>query len=293
VDEPRRTEEAIARPAVDDARLPMLTHLTDDLDAGKGEDMITNATKAKLLRGEPAYGLALGLGSPRAAEILTRSGADFVLLDTQHGSFGPDSTIETLAAISTGAATPMARVARNDYTMIGRLLDEGCLGVVVPMVHTAADARAAADACRFPPRGTRSWGWGRASIYGDDYPQTVDDQMLVMVQIESAEAVTNAEAILGTPGVDGCWVGPGDLSLSLGVQPADAWTDERVLRAFERVTEACRNTGAIPGFAGNGIEQTRRLVDLGFRYITVASDVGYVISGARATVAALAGTTRA
>jgi 4-hydroxy-2-oxoheptanedioate aldolase len=249
--------------------------------------MITNETKAKLLGGEAAFGFGLGLGSPRAAEVLARTGADFIQLDTQHGSFGSDSIIATLMGIAAGTATPIARVARNDYTLIGRLLDEGALGIVVPMVHSAEDARAAATACRFPPLGTRSFGWGRADVYGDDYPEAVDEQVLLMIQIESAEAVANAEAILATPGVDGCWVGPGDLSLSLGARPADAWTDERVLSSLDKVLEACRNTGTIPGYAGGDADEGRRLFDLGFRYITVGADVSFLVEGARSTLAAL------
>src|SRR5947207_3655362 len=150
--------------------------------------MRQNTARDRMLRGEAAYGYALGLGSPLVAETLSRSGIDFLLLDNQHGSWGPDSTIAALVAMEGGSATPMARVARNDYTMIGRLLDEGMLGIVVPMVHTVEDARAAAAAVRFPPRGARSWGWGRASVYGDDYPNWIDDQIFLAVQIESAQA---------------------------------------------------------------------------------------------------------
>ncbi len=251
--------------------------------------MRTNAAKEKMLRGEPAFGYALGLGSPLAAEILANCGIDFILLDTQHGSFGPDSTIASLMAIAAGPATAMARVARNDYTMIGRLLDEGALGIVVPMVHTADDARVAAAACRFPPVGTRSWGWGAASRYGEDYSDAVNDQLFVAVQIESAQAVENAEAILAVPGVDGCWIGPSDLSLSMGIHPRDRNRDERVAQAIERVLAACRNTGKTPGIAASSPEEGRQRADAGFRYITAASDTGFIAAGARAGLAVLRG----
>jgi 4-hydroxy-2-oxoheptanedioate aldolase len=243
---------------------------------------IANTAKQKLLRDEPAFGYALGLGSPLAAEILAHSGIDFLLLDTQHGSFGPDSTIASLLAMAAGSATPMARVARNDYTLIGRLLDEGVLGIVVPMINTAEDAQAAADACRFPPRGTRSWGWGRAARYGADYSDRVDDEVLVMVQIESAQAVTNAEAILSVPGVDGCWAGPSDLALSLGIHPRDMTTDERHRRSLEQVVQACRNTGKIPGLACGSPAEAKQRVEQGFRFLTAASDVGMLLGGASA-----------
>ena len=113
--------------------------------------MKVNAAKAKMLAGSTAFGFELGFGSPLIAEALSRTGIDYLQIDTQHGDWGPDSTLAALVAMEGGTATPMARVARNDYTLIGRLLDEGMMGIIVPMVHTAEDAKAAADACRFPP----------------------------------------------------------------------------------------------------------------------------------------------
>jgi 4-hydroxy-2-oxoheptanedioate aldolase len=244
----------------------------------------SNSAKRQMLEGRPAFGFALGLGSPRAAEIIGHSGSDFDLIDTQHGSYGPYSTLATLQAMSAGSATPMARVARNDYTQIGRLLDEGVLGIVVPMVHTVEDAKEAADACRFPPTGTRSWGWGRAAHYGDDYPEAINDQIFVAVQIESAQAAENAEAILSVPGVDGCWIGPGDLSLSLGAHPNDSTTDERVLRAVEGVLQACRNTGKISGYACSSPAQGLGLAERGLQFLTVASDVGFLLGGSKSAL---------
>jgi 4-hydroxy-2-oxoheptanedioate aldolase len=251
--------------------------------------MKINTAKQKMLRGEPAFGWSLGSGSPVVAEVLAHSGIDFVMIDNQHGSWGPDSTIAALMAINAGSATPMARVARNDYTMIGRLLDEGMLGIVVPMVHTREDAQAAADAVRFPPHGQRSWGWGRAARYGPDYGEAVDEQIFLAVQIESAQAVENAEAILSVPGVDGCWMGPSDLSFSLGLHPRVAQTDERVLRAVDRVLEACNNTGKIAGFASFSTEDARQRADRGFRFLTAGGDVGFLLSGARNALQILRG----
>lgn len=100
--------------------------------------MKLNTAKQKMLEGKPAFGFGMGLGSPAVAETLSRTGIDFLLLDRQHGSWGDDSTIAALTAMAAGSTIPMARVARNDYTLIGRLLDEGMLGIVVPMVHTPA-----------------------------------------------------------------------------------------------------------------------------------------------------------
>jgi 4-hydroxy-2-oxoheptanedioate aldolase len=217
-----------------------------------------------------------------AAEALANCGIDFLLLDRQHGSWGEDSAIAGLIAMHGGTATPMARVSRNDYTMIGRLLDEGCMGIIVPMVHTAEDAKAAADACRFPPTGTRSWGWGRAALFGPTYPDLVNDQTFVAVQIESRQAVENVEAIMATPGVDGCWTGPGDLALSMGLDPRRAGESDEHARALEKIVQACRNTGKIPGIAAGGIENAKLRAEQGFQFIVAAGDGGLMMSAATA-----------
>jgi 4-hydroxy-2-oxoheptanedioate aldolase len=250
---------------------------------------IVNEAKKKMMAGEPAFGYALAYGSPLVAEALAGSGIDFILLDGQHGSFGADSTIATIAAMRAGGAIPMARVTRNDYSMIGRMLDEGALGIVIPMVDTAEQAKAAADACRFPPIGNRSWGWGRALNYGGDYSEWIDEEVFVAVQIESKLAVENAEAILSTPGVDGCWMGPGDLSLSYGFRPGTPEAEEPLNQAIEKVLEACRNTGTVPGYAGGSPAQGKQLAERGFRYITAGSDVGFILGGAAEGVKLLKG----
>jgi 4-hydroxy-2-oxoheptanedioate aldolase len=244
--------------------------------------MKVNAALQKMKAGQPAYGYSLGLGSPLIAEMISASGIDFCFVDTQHGSWGPEAVSLALMGIHAGGSVPMARVARNDYTLIGRLLDEGAMGIIVPMVHTAADAKAAADACRIPPTGTRSWGWGAANRYGADYADNINDQLFVAVQIESIQAVENAEAIMSTPGVDGCWVGPADLALSLGIHPSKAGEDDRHARALERVVEACQNTGKIPGFAAFSPDDAKRRAEQGFIYLTAGSDSGFLMGGARA-----------
>ena len=244
--------------------------------------MKVNAAKQKMLQGQPAYGYSLGLGSPLIAEMISRSGIDFVFVDTQHGSWGPESVSMAFTAIDAGGSIPMARVARNDYTLIGRLLDEGAMGIIVPLVHTPEDAKAVADACLLPPAGARSWGIGGAGRYGADYFDQINEQLFVAVQLESIQAVENAEAIMSTPGIDGCWVGPADLALSMGIHPRDAGKDDRHAKALEKVVEACRNTGTIPGFAAFTPDDAVRRAEQGFIYLTAGSDSGFLMSGANA-----------
>ena len=154
--------------------------------------MQLNTAKQKLLAGQPAYGYSLGLGSPLVAELLARSGIDFLLLETQHGSWGHDGAIAALMGITGGSAIPMTRVAKNEYFLIGKLLDQGCWGWW---------CRWSIRRSRPRPRGrlrlragNRSWGVGRARVYGDDYGDWIDEQLFVAVQLESATAVDNAES---------------------------------------------------------------------------------------------------
>lgn len=245
--------------------------------------MKVNSAKLKMDAGEAVFGISLNLGSPIAAELLSSSGVDFLMVDNQHGSFGQESTILTLMAIN-GAATPMARAAHNDYTLIGRLLDEGALGIVVPLIDTAEQARRVADACRFPPYGKRSYGWGRAGHYGSDYTTWIDEQLFVAVQIESMAAVENAEAIMATPGIDGCWIGPADLALSLGFHPNDPAAVEPGERAVERVLQACNNTGKIAGYATWSAADAVARAAQGYRFLTAGIDVVLLESGAVATM---------
>jgi 4-hydroxy-2-oxoheptanedioate aldolase len=244
-----------------------------------------------MLAGQPAFGFGVAMGSSLNAELMSRSGIDFIMIDRQHGSWGEDSTIAALVAINGSSAIPMARVARNDYTFIGRLLDEAVLGLIVPMVDTPEQARAASDACHLPPAGKRSWGWGRAKLYGDDYADWIDEQLFVAVQLESVEAVNNAEAILSTPGIDGCWTGPGDLSLSLGFRPSEMDDREEHAQALEAILEACRNTGKIPGIAGRSVDDAINRAKQGFRFVTAVNDGGLLESGAEEAVSRLSSVT--
>lgn len=238
--------------------------------------MRINLAKQKMLRGEPAFGYSAKLGSSVAAEVLGASGVDFVMLDGQHGSWDQGLLIQGAQAVCATPAMPFARVAYNSFTLIGQLLDAGILGLIVPMVDTAEQAKAAAQACRFPPVGERSFGQGRAFVYGDDYPDWINEQLFVAVQIESAAAVENAEAIMAVPGIDGCMVGPQDLALSLGFHPREIPAREEHARALERVVQACRNTGKIPGIDIGAPDTAVKRVQQGFRFIPMGNDIKFM-----------------
>ena len=243
--------------------------------------MKVNITLQKMRGGEPAVGVSLTFTAPAAGEFLSRLGFDFVMVDTQHGLWDDRGAAHAIRNICLGSAIPMARVRKNDFGAIGYLLDVGALGVIVPMVHSAEDAQAAAHAMRYPPQGGRSSGPAGALFYGADYRSWANDQVFLGVQIESQQAVEEAEEILSVDGVDGCWIGPSDLAYSMGVdlsRPEDA---ERHHAAILRVLEACQKTGKIPGIASNP-DNIQAYIDLGFRFVTGGSDLWYVVKGGEA-----------
>ncbi len=240
---------------------------------------LVNRALQKMRRGEAAVGTTCGLGSPIACEQLARAGFDFVMVDTQHGAFNDESAAHAFRYIALGEATPMARVSWNDFGAIGRLLDRGAMGIIVPMVNTVEEARAAAAAMRFPPRGGRSTGGIHSIHYGPDYDQWINDQLFLAVQIETVQAVEHAEEILAVDGIDGCWIGPADLAKSMGADRSTAKGKEDHFQMCLRVAEACKKTGTVAGISGD-LDISLWLRN-GFRFVTAAYDGGLMLDGAR------------
>ena len=179
----------------------------------------------------------------------------------------------------------MARVSQNDFGAIGRLLDRGALGIVVPLINRALDAQRAARAMRYPPAAERSLAILAGRLHGADYLREANREVMLAVQIETVEAVEHAEEILGVDGVDACWIGPADLAASLGVDLNTPEGKQEHDRATLAVLAACRKTGKIPGICAVGDAQRR--LDQGFLFVTAASDYGYLLASAPATVSAL------
>ena len=165
----------------------------------------------------------------------------------------------------------MARVQHNNFYTIGRLLDRGVMGIVVPMVHSEEDARAAAHAVRYPPRGRRSAGAFGTVFLGLDYSRRIDQEVFLAVQIESKTAVDHAEEILAVDGVDGCWIGPIDLANSMVVDLSTPEGSKVHEAAILKVLDACQRTDKIPGIAGTP-ETARRRLDQGFLFVTIGGD---------------------
>ena len=230
----------------------------------------TNLLKAKLGRGETAVGLSCALGSAQIAEEFALAGFDYVYIDQQHGLTSQDTLLEMLRAIARSSTTPLVRVAQNNAALIGQALDAGAEGIIVPMVNNAREAQQAVDACRYYPEGRRSWGPIRAKYGLGTDPATVNRELLCLVMIETAEALANVDEIVQTPGVDGVYLGPADLGISLGFMPLafEQTTDERQLAAIEQIRLACVRADRIMGISGD----PRNLAAAGFRMITAGMD---------------------
>lgn len=180
--------------------------------------MRTNWVRQKLLAQEPALGCFLGLGSPNVAELLAHAGFDWLVIETEHNGLDAAEVQQMLMALNGTATIPLVRIPSANPVFIQRALDLGALGIVVPLVKSAEEAAAIVRATRYPPHGTRSFGALRASQYtldNEDYFQRANDNILVILILETREAVENLEAIAAVPGVDALYFGPFDLCLSL------------------------------------------------------------------------------
>jgi 4-hydroxy-2-oxoheptanedioate aldolase len=234
--------------------------------------MLTNRAAQLLRAGKPAIGASVGSGALLCAEALALGGFDPVMVDCQHGAFGDQDALAAFRSIYLGGSTPFVRVEKNDFYVIGRMLDRGALGVVVPMVNSAADAREAARAMRYPPHGGRSNGPFATAVLGGNYAERSAGEVFLAVQIESAQAVERAEEILGTEGVDGCWIGPSDMALSMGLDLTNAKDQATHEAAILRVRDVCLKLGKASGISCQPTNAAHYLAE-GFLFVTVGSDV--------------------
>jgi 4-hydroxy-2-oxoheptanedioate aldolase len=238
-----------------------------------------NAVKDTWTRGEIAYGAWLTLPGAYSAEIVAHAGFDWVCIDMQHGNIDYQVATLMLLALSTTDTMPFVRVPWNEPGIIGKVLDAGAMGVIIPMVNTPDQAREAVSACRYPPLGTRSYGPGRAALYGaPDYFDNANDRVAVIPMIETKEAVANIDEILAVPGIDAVYVGPSDLSISLGMPPRlqndGPWEDAR-----QRIATACREYGVIAGIHASAT-LAKQHADAGYRMIMISSDAANLAAGA-------------
>jgi 4-hydroxy-2-oxoheptanedioate aldolase len=234
-------------------------------------------------RGDTALGAFLFFREPLIAEAAALAGYDYVCIDMQHGLQSFEHTVTMLYAMARTETTPVVRVPWNEPSIIGRVLDAGAYGVIVPMVNTADEARAAVAACRYAPVGSRSMGpVGVSARAGrEGYFNTANERVLCIPMIETKQAVENVDEIAKVPGIDALYIGPADLSITYGLAPKPDQDDPEWNAALDRVKAACERNGVIPAIhAEAGLAAKRR--DAGWRMITVGFDLGNVMNGLRA-----------
>ncbi len=240
----------------------------------------TNPVKDKLLKGEPAVGSWISLCSPVSAEMMARIGWDWLVVDVQHSHVGFDTMVNCFRAIQLGGAVPMARVPWNDKIWIQRTLDAGAMGLVIPMVNSVEEAKEAVASTRYSTKGIRSFGGSRLASYLDsNYLTWTEKNLLIMVMIETVKAVENVEAILSVDGVDGGYIGPADLALSMGLELGNPGPDHEA--AMLKVVEAAKKVGKIAGKHCNGSEDVNLRISQGFQYLALLSDAGLMAKAAR------------
>jgi 4-hydroxy-2-oxoheptanedioate aldolase len=250
------------------------------------------ALARRLRAGETVYAGWCSLASPIVAETVARDGFSAVVLDIQHGLWDTPSIIAAIGAVHHAGATPIVRVPLNDFAFVSRALDFGAEAIIAPMINTATDARSFAAVAKFPPLGERSWGPQRAmTLQGKtasvDYLREANDGTLTLTMIETPTALAQVDSIAATPGIDALFIGPYDLSTALSGGTAQDVTAPEVERAIDRICEAARAAGKIPGIYCTNAERARALAQRGFRFITVGSDLGYLREGLAAQVKGL------
>ena len=249
---------------------------------------LDNPIKAALRRGEPSFGSWLSIAHPVVAELMAESGLDWLVVDTEHGPIDLESSLNLAQAMKGTRCIPFVRLAANDPIWIRRCLDAGYRGLIVPMVNTAEAAAAAVRAAKYPPAGTRGIGLARAQGYGrqfEEYLARANDEIVVMPQIEHVQAVENVERILAVEGVDAVFVGPLDLSGSMGLL---GQTDHpRMVAAIDTVLAACQRAGKPAGlYIGYpDLEQVRRRLAQGFTFLALSLDILMLARGCAELVA--------
>jgi 4-hydroxy-2-oxoheptanedioate aldolase len=235
--------------------------------------MLENRTKAKLTAGEPAFGCFVRTPEPQLIEYVGLLGWDFLVFDAEHGPLQPREVENLCRAIEPHGTTSMVRVTTNDAPTILRFLDIGAHGVHVPWVNSAAEAERAVRAVKYSPRGTRGLAGSRASEWGlrepiEAYVERANRETLVVIQVETQEAVDAIDDYLKVDGVDVLFLGPTDLSQSLG-HPGDLRHPD-VLRAMDRVADAVVGSGTTLGIYAGTVDMTREWLDRGARYFTTS-----------------------
>ncbi len=237
--------------------------------------------RQRVLAREYVCGTFLNLGSPITVEIAGLAGFDWLLIDHEHGPGGQDTLLHQLQAAAATPAFPIVRIPLNETSRFKRVLDMGAFGVMVPFVNTAAEARAAVAAMRYPPHGIRGVAkFNRGAGFGgdfEDYYLHAHERLLTVIQIETPEAVANIDEIAAVDGADVIFVGPADLSYNMGIR--DQLDSPQFTDVLRKVSEAAKKNGKAAGVLVHINALVPKVRELGYTFVALGSDGGGVRAG--------------
>jgi len=236
--------------------------------------------RSAMQAGGPVIGLWCSIPTSLTAESAAAAGPDYVVVDQQHGAVDQTTLMAMLQAIAGAGVAPLVRVAVNDAWVIGNVLDLGAAGVIVPMVEDGGQAAHALSSCRYAPAGRRSFGALRGAAGRDP---------LCLVMVETRAGLEHAEEIAATPGLDGIYIGPSDLALSLGLAPTPRLEHAAVLEAVEQVRAACAQRGVICGLHCLASQDAARFAADGFAMVTAGGDLLHLRQALASAVASARG----
>jgi len=242
---------------------------------------MTDRVRERWARGEAALNAWLTFEGAASAAIVAEAGFDAITLDLQHGAAHLESVGAVAAAIETAGAVPFVRLRWNDPGLVMRALDLGARGVICPMIDSREQAEAFVQVCRYPPLGSRSYGPIHGAFgSGREHTERANADVLTFAQIETAEGLEAVAEIAATPGLDGLYIGPADLSLTLGLGRFADLTDAAMLAALDAVVAAAAAAGIVPGIHAPGLERASAMIRRGFRFVGSAGDADLLSSAA-------------
>ena len=230
----------------------------------------------------------LAIPNSFAAEVMAHQGWDTLTIDMQHGVIDYQAMVTMLQAISSTQTVPVVRVPWLEPGIIMKTLDAGAYGVICPMINTREDAQKFVAYTNYAPKGTRSFGPVRALLYGGaDYPQHANDTIVRFAMIETAQALDNLDSILSVEGIDAVYIGPSDLSLSLGCRPVFDDVDPKAAQAMDHILARAKAHGVMAGVHNGRPDVAKARVAKGFRFVTVASDARLLAAGSQDILSAM------
>jgi 4-hydroxy-2-oxoheptanedioate aldolase len=245
-----------------------------------------NKLKEIFKQGGSAINGWLQIPNSFTAELMANQNWDSLTLDMQHGVIDYSHAISMLQAISTTNVVPLARVNWNEPGQIMKILDAGAYGIICPMVSNRKEAENFVQACMYPPKGYRSYGPIRGLVYGGpDYADEANNEILKFAMIETKESLDNLDEIMQTPGLDGIYIGPADLSLAIGERPSfDKPEGDPVYEVIMKILEHAKKNKVIAGIQNAQPEYAHKMIKKGFQLVTIGTDQRFMVAAAKAAL---------